>query len=294
LFAAAFPVMVLVVFGLGLDQNLFSSALQGICLLWILSRFVGLLPTVWDTIWADNALPQMNSTASDGAQSQLKNEAIRPHEISLTQLLRQGRSFGVSVLANELFERVDLLLIILLATLDQAGQYFVTIPIATLMVLLPNTVSLFAFNWGAQRTAVFSPQQIFGVTIALLLFQVLSCLVLLAILPWLIHTFYGADFDLAISFSQWLLPIAIIRGLVQIVDAYAKGCGIVSWTIGARIASLMLALLVISLTYPAWQLFSIPLGMAAGQLLSLLVIGWGCWRENTVRSKATVQLGSAR
>ncbi len=101
----------------------FSSPLQGICLLWIPLAFHWLLPTVWDAWGADRSPSSTTSAAISGRPSQLGREQVRPHEVSLLQLLRQGRSFGVSVLANELFERVDLLLIILLATLDQAGQY---------------------------------------------------------------------------------------------------------------------------------------------------------------------------
>ncbi len=142
-------------------------------------------------------------------------------------------------------------------------------------------MSLFAFNWGAQRAAVFSSRQIVGVTCALLLFQVLSCVVLLAILPWLIHTFYGAILNWQSRSVNGCcrspLSAASYKSSTLTLKVAVSSVG----TIGARIASLVVALLVVGLTYSHWQLFSIPLGMAAGQLLSLLVIGWGCWRENT-------------
>lgn len=287
LFAASFPLVAAVVFGCGWNQWIPLSSLQLLCCLWVGARLLGVLPTVYDLMRSE---PEIRGPMSAESTTNAKMETNRQ---TIPALLAQGSSYAWSVLANELFERLDLLLIIVFASLEQAGQYFVSLPIATLLVLVPNTVSLFAFNWGAQPNKTLSWPRVTALFAGLIVVQSVSCVALLLALPWLIESFYGLDFQLAIAFSQWLLPIAIIRGLVQVVDGFAKGSGIVGWTIGARLSSLVLALIVALVGYSKFGLFSIPLGMGAGQVLSLIMIGWGCARELVRRQRSAADLGRA-
>ncbi len=286
LFAASFPLLAFTVFGLGWNQWLPMGSLQLLCCLWVAARLIGILPTIYDM---RGFLAKSDTTAQAS-----EIETMIPDRHTLRSLLSQGSSYAWSVLANEMFERLDLLLIIIFASLENAGQYFVSLPIATLLVLVPNTVSLFAFNWGAQPNKVMSFPGIVALFLGLLLVQSICCVALMLALPWLITTFYGPDFQLAIAFSQWLLPIAIVRGLVQVVDGFAKGAGLVSWTIGARIFSLLCAFSVAMIFYPYLGLFSIPLGMGIGQVLSLGTIGWGCFREIVRRQRVAEVLRSAK
>ena len=239
----------------------YISPLAFICLLFVAARILGLLPTLRDMqIWQWIRGVESPSLAVDGM-------------LDTRQLLRDGRPFAFSMLVSEVFDRLDVFLIMALAaTMDMAGQYFVAVPAAALLIVAPNALGVFTFNIGADASRTVTLKSA-TVTMALtILFQTVATLVFTLILPTLILTFYGSAYSPAIQFALWLLPASAIKGYLQAADGYLKGRNRPVIGIVSRLVSIVLMLLFVVFAYPHWKLLSIPMAACVGQALSMVVI----------------------
>ena len=72
-------------------------------------------------------------------------------ERSTKTLLRESRPYGLSMLATDLFERLDLLLVLWLAPIVEQGFYAAMVPAVYPLTVIPNTLGLFLFNAGANE-----------------------------------------------------------------------------------------------------------------------------------------------
>ena len=237
------------------------SPLAFICLLFVAARIVGLLPTLRDMeIWQ----------RIRGGESQ----SVKVDEVLNTRtLLRDGRPFAFSMLVSEVFDRLDVFLIMALAaTMDLAGQYFVAVPAAALLIVAPNALGVFTFNIGADVNRSVTVKSA-AVTMALtIVFQTVATLVFALILPALILSFYGSAYSPAIQFALWLLPASAIKGYLQAADGYLKGRNRPMIGIWSRLVSIVLMLLFVNFAYPFWDLLSIPMAACAGQALSMILV----------------------
>lgn len=267
-FAALFPVLVLAWFGLGLDRFWPGQELATVCLLFVGSRLLGLLPTLIP--------PQAERLAAAGVvggQASDLEVNFRPRN-----LLSLGKGYGLSMLASECFERLDVLLIVLLASFSDAGNYFVAIPAATLVTLLPNAAGLFAFNVGANQQFQRSGRWLSGVMGLAFVVQLATAALLWFVLPVLIPIVFGPGFEQATVFALWLLPICALKGYLQLADGFLKGRGHSMVGVWARVAAILLMLLAVWLLLPTWELYAIPMGALLGQILVAIVVSGACLR----------------
>lgn len=271
LFAIAFPVLLVLAWAVGLGSLLGVSMLAVACGLFVASRILGLLPTVWQTIF-----PQ-DGVASVQTESPAK---------SSWRLLYEGKGYAASTLATELFERMDVFLIMALATVEQSGFYFVAVPAAGMMIIIPNVLGVFTFNVGADPKRRVSLRSAIGFVGSMGLVQILATIVMLMLLPYLIVAFYGQSYAAAIPFALWLVPAAAIRGMSQAVDGYLKGRGRPTAGIAARFAGLVAMLLVVPLAWSRWELLSVPMAAVAGQALSFGMLVGAALLEISRRGRA--------
>ena len=258
IFAAAFPFLVLMLVITGLHEAAGSHLLLVICSLFVVSKIVGLLPTLRGISFRDwFRLP-----------AQQNEESPVP---SAKTLLRDGRPYALSMFATELFERLDILLILALASVQESGFYFVAVPAATLLTIAPNALGVFTFNAGAEGRRVTLKTALAFVS-GTAVFQIVAMACLWLIIPWLIVLFYGEPFRPAIAFVWFLLPACAIKGFLQAVDGYLKGCGKPLIGVWARVISIFVMLVFVAVSYQEFGLLSIPMAAFVGQTVSMLII----------------------
>ena len=266
-FGICFPLLLAAWFGFGGVGLWPGHELEQVCLLFLLSRLIGLIPTLWPRVVQDQDVGR-GSEAVERTGLELK----------ATRLLGRGRGYGWSMLACECFERLDVLLIVMLASFTDAGNYFVAISAATLVTLLPNAAALFAFNAGNNPSFRPRPARVLFILLLVLGLQLLVGLGLRLVLPPLISNLFGGGFEFAIFFAVWLLPSCALKGYLQFVDGFLKGRGYSMIGVWARMAAIVVMLVSVWLLFPSLKLFAIPAGACLGQSLVAIVLSAFCLR----------------
>jgi antigen flippase len=275
-FGACFPLLMAAWFGFGGSSLWPGRELEQVCLLFLLSRVVGLIPTL---------LPRSGHSAEEGRSLEAGERwAV---DLKATHLLGSGRGYGWSMLASECFERLDVLLIVMLASFTEAGNYFVAIPAATLVTLLPNAAGLFSFNAGNNPDFRPRPSRVMLILLSALGLQALVGLGLWLVLPALISTLFGGGFETAIAFSLWLLPSCALKGYLQFVDSFLKGRGYSMLGVWTRLVAIVVMLASVWLLFPSLKLFAIPAGALIGQSLVAVVLSVFCLQVGPLGPRST-------
>ncbi len=268
LFASVFPICLLAIYLTGALELGSSNTLLLVCMLFVLARIIGLLPTLRGLKFSQWLKHDSKSKAVPAAK----------------QLVREGVPYAWSMLATELFERLDVLLIVLLAPVKEAGFYFVAVPAAALLTIGPNALSVLTFNAGANDRPIAFQKSI---TIVFLTaaFQLFSLAVLWFLIPQLIVNIYGSNFEPSIRFVWYLLPACAIKGFLQPLDGFLRGSGKPYIGVWSRITSIVVMLGFAWFAYPSMGLYSIPLAACVGQAISMLIITSFAVRELAHRSR---------
>jgi O-antigen/teichoic acid export membrane protein len=289
IFALSFPLLVIITFGSKINLISGLSDLAMMCFLFVLSRTVGLLPTlrgmdVWDTLKQRYANSKSESTSQlepTGLSSSQLVGAVASEEVSVPgpwTLLINGRFYALSMLASELFERLDIFLIVALATITESGHYFVAVPAAAMLTVAPNALAVFTFNAGADKERKITLREALGVMAGTAVFQAVAAIVFSLIVPYLIVMLYPPAFSAAVPFALWLLPAAAIKGYLQAADGFLKGRDKPMIGVWARVLSIFLMLGYIAMVYggvirgPEQKLLSIPIAACLGQAVSMVII----------------------
>ena len=259
-FAAFFPLLLLPLLSSQVRGLLGEQILLTVCSLFVVSRIIGLLPTLRGL--------KIRSWWQHVTSSEKPSEQEAPQTKSL---LRDGWPYAISMFATELFERMDIILILALASVQESGFYFVAVPAAALLTIAPNSLAVFAFNAGAAQKAI-SFRKALAVITATFVFQVVSLIILSWIIPILIVAFYGEPFRPAIDFVWYLLPAFAMKGFLQAVDGYLKGSGKPIIGVWARFLSIFVMLGFVYLFYGQMGLISIPVAACIGQAVSTLIV----------------------
>ncbi len=280
IFALAFPVLVIIAFGFnelfqtteqdslykGFDGRLGISALSLMCVIFVLSRVIGLLPTLRGM----NLITTFKSWLAGRIQEKSRTDELDVPNVG--RLLTEGRPYALSMFATELFERLDIFLILALGTIQESGYYFVAVPAAALLTVAPNALGVFTFNAGADPTRKVTLKEGVSVMLGLTTIQILGTAVFMFIIPYLIVLFYTDAYLEAIPFALWLLPACAMKGYLQAVDGYLKGRGKPLIGVWARVLSIFVMCAFVWLVFPKYQLISIPMAACVGQALSMLII----------------------
>ncbi len=299
IFALSFPLLVIITFVLKINVIAGLSNLTMMCLLFVLSKPVGLLPTlrgmdVWATLKqrlfhsshdtfppATLALPAGSNPTDTFSADSMDTDPADADVVSVPgplTLLKNGRFYALSMLASELFERLDIFLIVVMATVVESGHYFVAVPAAAMLTVAPNALAVFTFNAGADKNRSITLRNALSVMAATAAFQVVAAIVFALIVPFLIITLYTAAFAAAIPFALWLLPAAAIKGFLQAADGFLKGRDKPMIGVWARVLSIFVMLGFIGLVYgevipgPEQKLLSIPIAAFIGQAVSMVII----------------------
>ena len=244
LFSSVFPLSLLILYLTGILSTQGQQLLFIVCFVFVLARVVGLLPTLRGLSFSQ----WLN-------RDQIPQQVAAPNK---RRLIKEGVPYAWSMFATELFERLDVLLIVLLAPVKEAGFYFVAVPAAALLTIGPNALSVFTFNAGASGRTV-SLGKATRVIASVALFQLVSLALLLLLIPQIIVWIYGGEFEPSISFVWYLLPACAIKGFLQPLDAYLKGIGKPMVGVWSRTTSIFAMLIFVFFAFPSYELYSIPM-----------------------------------
>ncbi len=279
LYAMTFLVLLSIVFGLNLDSLVPLSSLWVVSILFVMARVVGIIPTLRGM--------DLKSTLF-GSVGNLEPVSTAEETLAVPSpwtLLGKGRFYAISMLASELFEKLDMFLIVAIASVTESGYYFVAIPAAQLLTVAPNALSVFTFNAGAEKERHVSLRQVLTVMAGTALLQLFSAIVFAFLIPHLIILFYKAPYAPAIPFALWLLPASAMKGYLQAVDGYLKGRDKPMIGVWARFLSIFVMLAFVGAVYfdwveaPAQKLLSIPMAACLGQAISLVIISAAVIRD---------------
>lgn len=190
---------------------------------------------------------------------------------SLGKLLQEGRPYAILMLVNDLFERVDLVLILWIAPLEIQGFYAAMLPAVYPLTIAPNTLGMFLFNAAARAQNELTAKRLIQILAVTFGFQALLTVAFLFLISPAIRILYGTEFLPAVVFAYWLAPAAALKGIAQGLDGYLKGRGRPAAAIGGRIAALFLMLTLVAVLYPRYSVMSLPMGACGGQIAC---VGW--------------------
>ena len=275
-FAAAFPVLVLLLYLAGAINVKSENALAWVCFALVASRIGGLYPTLRGL--------KVGEWLRTFKESWSHRETGAEEVPSSRSLLRKGGPYALSMFASELFERLDILLILALASVQDSGFYFVALPAAALLTIAPNSLSVFTFNAGADKRKV-SMKSALSILGLMTLFQIVSVAVLCFLIPYMIVWFYGEPFRPSIQFVWFLLPAFAMKGLLQALDGYLKGCGKPIIGVWARVVSIFAMLAVVLFCFERFELLSVPLAACVGQAISMMIVTVFVLKEISARQE---------
>lgn len=188
------------------------------------------------------------------------------------QLLKESRPYGFSMLATDLFERLDLLLVMWLTPLITQGYYAAMVPVAYPLTVIPNTLGLFLFNRGADSNRTLTKKdfnRILGISLAV---QFASVIPFVVVIGPLVRWVYGEDFAPAVTYAYWLAPVSALKGVLQGLDSYVKGRGRPMASVSCRVVAAVLMVVVTFALIGQYGAIAIAIAALAGQLLCLIWI----------------------
>jgi enterobacterial common antigen flippase len=207
-------------------------------------------------------------------------------------LVKEGLPFAAGQMAAELVSRLDVFLILLLATFAVQGYYAAAVPAAGLLMIGPQAIALFAFNAGARRDAAPSKGRLAATVGALAAFQLLTAVSLAMVVAPLMVLVYGAAFRDAVPFALVLMPACALNGCTVVAEGYFQGRGEASVGIRSRLCGAVVMLILVAVLFPTWRELSIPMAAIGGQAINATGMLWALTRRcRTVPSAITPSTG---
>jgi len=187
-----------------------------------------------------------------------------------TRLVREGLPYAAALAVSDLFNRLDMLLILWLAELTVQGYYAAAVPAANLLIVAPNALSIFSFNAGAKKECSLSAICRAAAGVAAL--QAVSAIGFALMLKPLMMLVYGARFEGAVPLALALLPAYAINGCSQVAEGYLRGRGKPSAGVWARVAGGIAMAATVFAFFSQWREMSVPIGASVGQAVTGLWI----------------------
>ena len=202
-----------------------------------------------------------------------------PIHPDLRTAVSEGRGLAISQVVTELLERADLILILYLGTLSEQGFYASAVPIAATMIIVPNAVGLYSFLRGTGDQPPLSSRVVTKLLVSVTACQLISGAVLAGIIPVAVPLLYTSAFQDTVVFAWWLLPAGALRGLLMATDGYLRGRGRPRPGIVGRLVALVVLLIVTFGLRASLGVLSVPIGLAAAQLVALTFVVGAMYEE---------------
>lgn len=210
---------------------------------------------------------------------------------SVAVLLREGRPYALSVVVTEVFNNLDLLLMLWLANFTQQGLYAAALPAVRLLCVAPEALAVFAFNAGAKHARPLSVGRLLAAAAGTILVQALAAAAYWTVLGYLIILVYRQPFAGAIVFATALLPAMVFQGCMVIADAYMRGRGQAHVGVWARLAgAVTMGAAAFALYVPCREL-AVPLAASVGSGVAVVWLAAAMVRESLWHQRSTASPG---
>lgn len=202
------------------------------------------------------------------AQRGMRESWRGPLAVPVPQAMSEARPLIAAWFASELLERIDMCLMLIVSDQATLGYYAAAVPIAAMLIIVPNAASLYAFNLGARSDEIPSVRYVWRVLLSGLAIQIVCAGLLAVMLPILVPLFYGDKFASTITFAWWLLPAGIFRGLLQAIDGYLRARGQALFSVIVRLLGTVILIVTATTTgklleQANWDAaYAIPLGLS--------------------------------
>lgn len=200
----------------------------------------------------------------------LRRPVRGPSHPAVRELLSEGRPYAFSMLITDLFERLDLLLVLWLVPLIDQGFYAAMAPVVYPLTVIPNTLGVFLFNEGAnqnRRLTTKDVHRVLGTSIAV---QTLCTIAFMLLVGPVVVLLYTDKFEPAIIFALWLAPVSAIRGILQGLDSYLKGRGRPLSAVRARMVAAVVMIIATFFLFDQFGAVSIAMAALLGQVVCLV------------------------
>lgn len=200
----------------------------------------------------------------------LPQPIIGESEPPVKQLLTESRPYALSSFATDLFERLDLMLVMWFVPLVHQGFYAAMVPVVYPLIVIPNTLGIFLFNAGADDNKSLTTRDVNRILSGSIAIQTVSTIAFMLLVGPLVRLAYGEEFAPAVIYALWLAPVSAIRGILQGLDSYVKGRGRPLVSIRCRAAAAVSMLLVAWWYLPTDGAVAIAKAALVGQVVCLV------------------------
>lgn len=266
--ALSFPVLAVAAWVTDLATLTSNDWLGILCGIWVLSRIIGVLPTLY---------PPQNTSKQPLNQGAASSDV--PTVPGVRRLLIEGRFYALSMLVSEIFERLDIFLVLALCSLVDAGNYLVALPAAAILTIVPNAFGVFTFNYGAKLRGPLSSGIAIRVMLAVAIIQLITASLYSLVVDDLILFCFSDRFAQAIPLVLLLLPAFAIKGFSQAADAFLKGRDKPMIGVRARLASIVFMSGFVAIAWNDLGMPAIPVAVGIGQAISMVVIAGAVLQE---------------
>jgi len=198
----------------------------------------------------------------------------RKSEPPIRTLLVEGIPYAFAQTSSDLFNRLDVLLILWLASLKDQGYYMAAVSAASLMFVAPNALALFSFKSSARPDQTASVGKVVAAGMAVAGIQLVTVVAILAVIEPLIILVFGSNFRGAVPYAKVLLTAQAIGGLTYVAGGYLRGrrkSFIEVWT--RIIAAAVIVVIALALRSSRGQM-SVPIAALCGQVTCASILCW--------------------
>jgi enterobacterial common antigen flippase len=192
----------------------------------------------------------------------------------VASLLVEGLPYAAAQTSNDLFGRLDAVLILWLSSLTQQGYYTAAVSTAALLVVAPNALALFSFRSSAANGQPPTLTRTVAAGIGVLAIQLITLGAFLAFLEPLIILVFGASFRGAVPYARLLLPAYAIGGLTYVAGGYLRGQRKPLMEVWSRVIGTVVMVAVALALRASWHDLGVPLAAVCGHATCAVILCW--------------------
>lgn len=215
-----------------------------------------------------------------------KNLFLGSHTNAI-QLIREGIPDGMLVLANDLYDRFSIFLVIWFVSLQEQGLFLTALPVATLLLVAPNAFELFAFRASADAERRLTMASCLRSTMLVVLTQIIVFAALQLILAPLVLFVFGQSFAGSIEIARIVVLAMAFNGLTIVGEGYLRGRKLSKLGVWTRIVAASVMLLMVTMLSSFSPLMRILFATLAGHIVNSFLVGWLVFRD--IRRRTTEQ-----
>ncbi|MEM7477911.1 MAG: oligosaccharide flippase family protein [Planctomycetota bacterium] len=206
-------------------------------------------------------------------------------EPSARKLIYAGLPDGGLVLANDLFDRLAILLVIWVSSLSDQGLYLTAIPIANLLVVAPFAFELFAFRAAADEDKRLTVAELVKASLLIIFVQIIVLAAIQVILQPLVPILFGAKFMGVTPVARILILAFFFSGFSIVAEGHLRGSGLAKLAIMARFLSALVMCLSVFLMPPWEPMYRVAAATVVGHAFNSVLATWLVYRNISLNRK---------